>query len=498
MARDRNVMHADLAGNDNTHHDPPMIVRPSVHPLARAVALHPNSVPLLIDAARLLLGRRTGFWRGLLGHGSDNRYWASSSHRSIPWNTTYTRRQTEDFCEVPSVVSLQQGNPPTLTFGYEASYAPSTYRFANIKALINSEPPESLRLFDLLAKFEPGSAARSPGHERPDLGGLSSILPGPPHRSMYSRRFTTAASCCRYDSIGWDRVETVTEAEAAADVILRSRPGSFFDDCGTSVCIVDLGGMTQDWAFYRVRKVEGRIVKEELVKSVGGYGGMALVDELAREFIHEKKDDQGLSQADIDALSKEFFVGKMGYTSGVLVLKSGRLSLQINEVIMEGLFNACLEPIIDQTMDYSEILQQHNIKIVFLVGGTSTSKWLRSPLEKAFGSGVKLIFPLETISTMIATGANLAWSPNDLTTARFSAINLGRLVTRSYEYSFQDRSLWGQSKKDYDDEKVIEVIELIKTKGLILDDRDHADWHWVELPTERLCNFSEVLADTYV
>ena len=142
-------------------------------------------------------------------------------------------------------------------FGYEATH--NSYRLTNIKALIMGEPTESTRLEDLLARFNRGLSAPVTKDQllQAYLGYLRKHLidqctklrlPVPEivvatHPVAWSAEAVIFFSKLLADA-GWGRVETLTAPEAAADAVLRGMPDVYFEERGTSICVVDLGGMT--------------------------------------------------------------------------------------------------------------------------------------------------------------------------------------------------------------------------------------------------------------
>lgn len=169
----------------------------------------------------------------------------------------------EDIHEVPSVVTLRRNPRVEYEYGNEATHD-SSYRFTNIKALIEGDAAESSRLKALLDKFNRGLAVPITKehliqrflkylriHLLEECKKLK--LPAPSLVIATHPVAWSAESVILFTNMlrgtGWARVETLTEPEAAVDVLLRDQPNSFFDECGTRICVVDLGGMTDVRSF---------------------------------------------------------------------------------------------------------------------------------------------------------------------------------------------------------------------------------------------------------
>ncbi|XMA20793.1 hypothetical protein WAI453_013584 [Rhynchosporium graminicola] len=421
--------------------------------------------------------------------------------------------RAEDVFEIPSIISIQKGPVPIWHFGWQAMQIKTSFRYANLKALLTGEGDHAKATVARLDKMNRGSQTSiSPDalireylqHLRKHLIDQCALLA----QEVPTKLIATHPVCWTPESIirytrllraaGWGDVETVNEAEAAADVVLGSMPDHFFLSGGTAIGVVDLGGMTHDRVFYSVRKIHGVIIKEEILEPVGGFGGMALLDMVFRDTYDGRYDEEFL-----DKLCSSFYAAKMSYdplaSDGHLILPEVSTKV-IPAVAMQRYFDITLQPIIDTTKELRPKLKECGIQKVFLVGGTSMSTWLRPLLREAFGEEIELIFPSQTMSTMIATGAILAWSADHITKSRFSSLHLGHLVTQSCgrRAKLADGGVWGSPKRDPHGKLVIEVVELIKKKGEAIQDEESAEWRWLELADSSFRNFEATLSNTYV
>jgi len=193
-------------------------------------------------------------------------------------------------------------------------------------------------------------------------------------------------------SSGHDRVVFVTEGEASLHFCVR---GTFIDDTRRGFIIADLGGGTLDFSAYKIRSQEPLRVEEiDVPKCI--LEGSVLVTQRASVFLKDKlkgsmfSDSEALQQMShkFDQSTKLSFRRKQD-TCYIAFgssrdqdkehgIRGGRMKLSGEEVA------AFFEPSVSATVKaINEYIRDCPIKVsaVYLVGGFSSSPYLKSEIE---------------------------------------------------------------------------------------------------------------------
>ncbi|PVH73938.1 hypothetical protein DL98DRAFT_594537 [Cadophora sp. DSE1049] len=300
------------------------------------------------------------------------------------------------------------------------------------------------------------------------------------------------------EEAGFQNVDTLNEAEAAANTIFADRPTAWFQEKTRAVVIDDNGGTTHDWVAYHVQKFGEVITKGEIWK-YGGEGGMALVVDFATSMIaeivrREVKVVEYVQAFMLDVRSyippEEATPEDEPYNKDGLLFGNPPILLTHNQ--MKMLYELALRSITDAAERFRGKFEAIGVEEVYVVGGTSKQRrWFQPGLEKALGN-LKVVYPPISPSTFIAEGATYAAYCDCVTSSRLNNLHLGHLVSREDHPSFRDKKVWPKGK-------IFEVVEILKPKGgSLFADGKKAEWHWLQVENWEDKTFGDVLENTEV
>ncbi|KAH8799454.1 hypothetical protein F5884DRAFT_758481 [Xylogone sp. PMI_703] len=290
---------------------------------------------------------------------------------------------------------------------------------------------------------------------------------------------------------GFKDVSMLNEAEAAANALFTDRSPEWFQvngERGRIVTINDNGGVTYYLVVYRVRKDGDIIIKEEIWR-YGGEGGMAIVLDLAAQYLAKNVTNPEQLRKCLDDLDLEM---KIYPRMGKNAIQVGNLPVLITCAQIEAWFEEGLKQILEVVERSRVQFEALGVEEVFAVGGTSQqTKWFRPKLIEALRP-LGVAFPSHPSgSPFIARGATCAADYNCVTSSRLNDLNIGHLVSRGCQQCFMNKKIWPRGD-------VFEVVEMFRLKGEPFVSADKAEWHWMKIEDWKCENLRDLLENMHV
>lgn len=247
------------------------------------------------------------------------------------------------------------------------------------------------------------------------------------------------------------RIEFVTESEAAVHYVLHETNHATWIHPGTEFAVVDCGGSTIDSTIYRCKATEPKLELEEVAISECVQAGGVYVDGAAQGMLKSKLANSKYGGDDIiadmlDAFeqrTKRLFDGQQ--ESNIITFGSrrdndrdfgiiqGRLTLGKSEVA--STFSFPIEKVLNSC---KTLLKNRKVYHLLLVGGFGESPYLRRRLKEALNSLDVEVYSIEQPAKKAAAEGATVWFIKQYVTAHTARYTIASVIMKSFTPAKED------------------------------------------------------------